>query len=100
MSAIARQYLRNGFRNPSRLVNQLTLVHCRLRRDDLLQPRFKIIMNGGPSELASQLGRINCIAPIMTGAITRPIDEVTGFAHILKDRLQNLEITPLAIGTN
>lgn len=94
------QSLRNGFRNPSKLVNQLALVHCRLRRDDLLQPRFKIIMNGGPSELASQLGRINCIAPIMTGAITHPIDEVTGFAHILKDRLQNLEITLLAIGTN
>ena len=94
------QSLRNGFRNPSRLVNQLALVHCRLRRDDLLQPRFKIIMYGGPPELTSQLRCINCIASIVTGAIAHPIDEVTGFAHILKDRLQNLEITPLAIGTN
>ena len=100
MSAIARQYLRNGFRNPSRLVNQLALVHCRLRRDDLLQPRFKIIMNGSPPELTSQLGRIDCIAPIVTRAIAHPIDKVTGFAHGLKNRLQDLKITPLTIGTN
>ena len=57
-------------------------------------------MNGGPSELASQLGRINCIAPIMTGAITHPIDEVAGLAHCLKNRLQDLKITPLTIGAN
>ena len=57
-------------------------------------------MNGGPSELASQLGRINCVASITTRAITHSIDEVTGLAHCLKNRLQNLEITPLAIGTN
>ena len=57
-------------------------------------------MNGGPSELTSQLRCINCIAPIVTGAITHPIDEVTGFAHCLKNHLQDLKITPLAIGAN
>lgn len=93
-------YLRNCLRNPSKLVNQLALVHCRLRRDDLLQPRFKIIMNGGPPKLTSQLRRINCIAPIVTGAITHPIDEVTGLAHCLKNRLQDLKIIPLTIRAN
>lgn len=57
-------------------------------------------MYGDPPELSSQLRRINCIAPIVTGAITHPIDEVTGFAHTLKNRLQDLKITPLSIGAN
>lgn len=57
-------------------------------------------MYGSPPELTSQLGRINCIAPIVTGAITHPIDEVARLAHCLKNRLQDLKITPLAIGAN
>ena len=57
-------------------------------------------MYGDPPKLTSQLRRINCIAPIVTGAITHSIDEVAGLAHCLKNRLQNLEVTPLAIGTN
>ncbi len=57
-------------------------------------------MYGDPPELTSQLRCINCIAPIVTGAITHPIDEVTGFAHCLKNHLQDLKITPLAIGAN
>ena len=57
-------------------------------------------MYGDPPKLTSQLGRIDRVAPIVTGAITHPIDEVAGLAHCLKNRLQNLEITPLAIGTN
>ena len=57
-------------------------------------------MYGDPPKLTSQLRCINCIASIVTGAITHPIDEVTGFAHILKNRLQDLKITPLAIGAN
>ncbi len=57
-------------------------------------------MYGDPPKLTSQLRRINCIAPIVTGAITHPIDEVTGLAHCLKNRLQDLKITPLTIGAN
>ena len=36
----------------------------------------------------------------MTGAITHPIDELAGLAHCLKNHLQDLEVTPLAIGAN
>ena len=57
-------------------------------------------MYGDPPELSSQLRRINCIAPIVTGAITHPIDEVTALVHCLKNRLQDLKITPLTIGAN
>ena len=57
-------------------------------------------MYGDPPKLTSQPRRINCIAPIVTGAITHPIDEVTGLAHCLKNRLQDLKITPLTIGAN
>ena len=57
-------------------------------------------MYGGPPELTSQLRCINCIASIVTGAITHPIDEVAGLAHCLKNRLQDLKITPLAISTD
>ena len=57
-------------------------------------------MYGDPPKLTSQLRRINCIAPIVTGPITHPIDEVTGLAHCLKNRLQDLKITPLTIHAN
>ena len=57
-------------------------------------------MYGDPPKLTSQLRCINCIAPIVTGAITHPIDEVAGLAHCLKNRLQDLKITPLTIGAN
>ena len=57
-------------------------------------------MYGDPPKLTSQLRRINCIAPIVTGAITHPIDEVAGLVHCLKNRLQNLKVTPLAIGSD
>ena len=57
-------------------------------------------MYGDPPKLTSQLRRINCIAPIVTGAIAHPIDEVTALAHRLKNRLQDLKITPLTIGAS
>ena len=36
----------------------------------------------------------------MTRSIAHPIDEVMGLTHCLKNHLQDLKITPLAIGAN
>ena len=68
--------------------------------NDFPKPIFKITVRRSPPKLTSQLRHIDCIAPIMTGAITHPIDEVAGLAHCLKNRLQDLKITPLTIGAN
>lgn len=57
-------------------------------------------MHGSPPKLTPQLRRVDCIAPTVTGTITHPIDEVTGLTHCPKNRLQKLEITPLAISTD
>ena len=57
-------------------------------------------MYGDPPKIKSQLRCLNCIAPIVTGAITHPIDEVAGLAHCLKNHLQDLKITPLTISAN
>ena len=71
------------------------VVH--IPRDRLAQALGEVRVPGLPAELASQLGRVDGVAAVVTGAVAHPVEVVRVLAHGLEDHAQDRDVVLLAV---
>ena len=57
-------------------------------------------MDGAPTELGSELGRVDRVAAVVAWAVAHPVEGVGGLPHRLEDGAQNVDVGPLAVGAD
>ena len=65
--------------------------------DGLGEALAEVGMEGLPAELALELGRVDGVAAVVTGAVAHPVEVVLGTAHLAEYLAQDVDVGALTV---
>ena len=68
--------------------------------DRLLEPLGEIGVGRPPAELALELGGVDGVAAVVSGAVGDPVEVLGVLSHRLEDHAQHGDVVPLAVGAD